>query len=80
MKITDVSVTQFEQKDIRELSFGPHNAPTGGVSILGLVTLSTDEGLQGHAFLGSVTKSSEIDAFSDPVSSLMFCLMNSTAR
>lgn len=64
MKIVDVTVTQFEQRGIRELSFGPHNAPTGGTSVLGLVTLKTDEGLEGHAFLGSITKSSELDAFS----------------
>jgi L-alanine-DL-glutamate epimerase-like enolase superfamily enzyme len=64
MKIVEVSVTQFEQRGIRALSFGPHNAPTKGRSVLGLVTLKTDEGLEGHAFLGSVTKSSELDAFS----------------
>lgn len=64
MKITDVTITQFEQRGIRELTFGPHNAPTGGTSMLGLVRVMTDEGLEGHAFLGSVTKSSELDAFS----------------
>lgn len=64
MKIVDVTVTQFEQRNIRSLSFGPHNAPTKGRSVLGLVTLHTDSGLEGHAFLGSVTKSSELDAFS----------------
>lgn len=64
MKITDVTVTQFEQRGIRNLTFGPHNAPTSGVTTLGLVTLRTDGGLEGHAFLGSVTKSSELDAVS----------------
>jgi len=64
MKIVDITVTQFEQRGIRELSFGPHNAPTCGTSTLGLVTLRTDEGLEGHAFLGSITKSSELDASS----------------
>ena len=64
MKIVDVTVTLFEQKDIRTLSFGPHNAPTKGNGVLGLVTLHTDEGLEGHAFLGSITKSAKLDAFS----------------
>ncbi|HSI39035.1 MAG TPA: enolase C-terminal domain-like protein [Xanthobacteraceae bacterium] len=64
MKITNVTVTQFTQAGIAGITFGPHNAPTAGSSTLGLVTISTDEGLEGHAFLGSVTKSSEIDAFS----------------
>jgi L-alanine-DL-glutamate epimerase-like enolase superfamily enzyme len=64
MKIIDVSVTQFSQDNIPRLNFGPHNARTLGSSILGLVKITTDEGLEGHAFLGSVTKSSEIDAFS----------------
>ena len=64
MKITDVTVTHFEQRGIRELTFGPHNAPTSGTSTLGLVTLRTDEGLEGHAFLGSVTKSVELDSLS----------------
>ncbi len=44
MKITDVTVTQFEQRGIRALTFGPHNAPTTGTSTLGLVTISTDDG------------------------------------
>jgi L-alanine-DL-glutamate epimerase-like enolase superfamily enzyme len=30
--------------------------------VLGLVTVSTDEGLEGHAFLGSVTKPSDLDS------------------
>ncbi|MDF2998895.1 MAG: Mandelate racemase/muconate lactonizing enzyme-like protein [Xanthobacteraceae bacterium] len=64
MRITDLTVTQFEQRDIRKLTFGPHNAPTAGTSTLGLVTISTDAGLEGHAFLGSITKSSELDALS----------------
>lgn len=64
MKIIGVTVTQFQQHNIRDLSFGPHNAPTTGSSTLGLVTLKTDEGLEGHAFLGSITKSSELDAVS----------------
>lgn len=64
MRIKDVTVTQFEQTGIRNLKFGPHNPSVGGSSMLGLVTLTTDEGLQGHAFLGSVTKSCELDALS----------------
>lgn len=64
MKIVDLTVTQFEQRGIRALTFGPHNAPTSGVATLGLVTISTDAGLEGHAFLGSITKSSELDALS----------------
>lgn len=64
MRIIDLTVTQFEQRGIRKLTFGPHNAATTGTSTLGLVTISTDTRLEGHAFLGSITKSSELDALS----------------
>jgi L-alanine-DL-glutamate epimerase-like enolase superfamily enzyme len=50
MKITDLSLTLFNWKSAE------WKTPTsvfGGVSKLGIVTLTTDEGLEGHAFLGS---------------------------
>lgn len=62
MKIVDVTVREFRQSGIRRLTFGPHNAPTAAEAVLGLVTVTTDEGLEGHAFLGSVTKPSDLDS------------------
>jgi L-alanine-DL-glutamate epimerase-like enolase superfamily enzyme len=64
MRIVDVTVREFRQTGIRRLTFGPHNAPTAPEALLGLVTLMTDEGLEGHAFLGSVTKPSDLDSAS----------------
>jgi len=53
MKITDVTLTLFAWKDIPATSYGRHTGRFSGASDLGLVTLRTDDGLEGHAFLGS---------------------------
>jgi L-alanine-DL-glutamate epimerase-like enolase superfamily enzyme len=64
VKITDLSVTLFDRDKVGEYQYGPHNAKTTGNACFGLVTISTDEGMEGHAFLGSATRSAELDAFS----------------
>ena len=51
MKITDVSVTMFNWKS------APWNTGTGsfgGNRLLGIVTVHTNEGIEGHAFLGEL--------------------------
>lgn len=53
MKITDVTVTLFAWDDIPSTQYGQHAARFGGKSDLGLVEIRTDQGLAGHAFLGS---------------------------
>jgi L-alanine-DL-glutamate epimerase-like enolase superfamily enzyme len=53
MKISDVTVTVFEWKDIPPTRYSGRTAHTFGSSKLGLVSIATDEGVEGHAFLGS---------------------------
>ncbi|MBV8393184.1 MAG: mandelate racemase [Alphaproteobacteria bacterium] len=60
MKITDVTLTLFAWDDIPPTQYGFH-AKFAGSSSLGLLTLSTDQGLQGHAFLGSASNPATTD-------------------
>ena len=53
MKITDVTLTLFAWDNIPATTYGRHTGKFGGQSQLGLLTLRTDEGAEGHAFLGS---------------------------
>ena len=62
MKITDLTVTMFEWNDIPKIQYGPQNVRISGAAKLGLVTVSTDEGLQGHSFLGSAMRGADLDA------------------
>ncbi|MBI2205185.1 MAG: mandelate racemase [Candidatus Rokubacteria bacterium] len=62
MKITDLTVTLFAWDDIPATSYGRHTGKFGGKSQLGLVTVSTDERVEGHAFLGSAMRSAQFDA------------------
>ena len=62
MKITDVTVTLFSWDDIPATRYGAHSGRFAGQSDLGLVTIATDEGVEGHAFLGSASKPASGDA------------------
>ncbi len=62
MKITDVTVTLFKWDDIPTTHYSSRSGPIGGQSDLGLVTISTDEGIEGHAFLGSASGPASLDA------------------
>ncbi len=62
MKITDLSVTMFKW-DIVPWRAG--NISFGGNRLLGVVTVHTDEGVDGHAFLGSSRQGA--DAFVGPL-------------
>ena len=53
MKITDVTLTLFAWDDIPATSYGAHTGKFSGGSKLGLLAIRTDQGLTGHAFLGS---------------------------
>lgn len=53
MKITDVTLTLFAWDDIPATSYGAHTGKFSGASKLGLLKIVTDQGLAGHAFLGS---------------------------
>jgi len=65
MKITDVTVTLFAWDNLPERQFGRHTGRmAGGRSELGLVRIDTDQGVQGHAFLGSSSRGANFDAAS----------------
>jgi L-alanine-DL-glutamate epimerase-like enolase superfamily enzyme len=64
MKITDVSLTLFGWSGIPATTYGRHTGRFSGTSELGLLTLRTDEGLEGHAFLGSAQRSASLDGAS----------------
>jgi L-alanine-DL-glutamate epimerase-like enolase superfamily enzyme len=53
MKITDVTLTLFAWDNIPPTSYGAHSGRFAGSSALGLLRLMTDQGIEGHAFLGS---------------------------
>jgi len=64
MKITDVTLTLFSWSGIPATTYGRHTGRFSGASELGLLTLRTDEGLDGHAFLGSAQRGATMDAAS----------------
>ena len=64
MKITDVTLTLFGWRDIPPTQYGRHTGRFGGESQLGLVTVSTDAGVEGHAFLGSAMRGAHLDGVS----------------
>ncbi|MCW5745983.1 MAG: mandelate racemase [Alphaproteobacteria bacterium] len=61
MKITDVTLTLFAWDNIPATTYGTHSGRFGGSSQLGLLRLITDQGLEGHAFLGSAMNGAHID-------------------
>jgi L-alanine-DL-glutamate epimerase-like enolase superfamily enzyme len=63
MKITDMTLRLFAWDGIPQTTYNAHDS-FGGRSELGLLTLSTDEGVEGHAFLGSATQSAAFDGAS----------------
>ena len=62
MKITDLTVTLFGWPGIPATTYGRHTGRFSGESQLGLVTVRTDDGLEGHAFLGSAMRGANLDA------------------
>ncbi len=62
MKITDLTLTLFAWTGIPPTQYGRHTGRFGGESQLGLLTLATDEGVAGHAFLGSAMRGAQLDA------------------
>jgi len=61
MKITDVTLTLFAWDDIPPTTYGAHTGRFSGKSALGLLRLVTDEGIEGHAFLGSAMNPATTD-------------------
>ena len=63
MKITDVKVTTFTWRS--EAWTTNPESKFGGDKQLGIVTISTDEGMEGHSFLGSSRQGA--DAYAGPL-------------
>ena len=61
MKITDVTLTLFAWDNIPSTTYGTHTGQFAGNSALGLLRLITDQGIEGHAFLGSAMNSATTD-------------------
>ena len=64
MKITDVTLTLFAWDDIPATSYGAHTGKFSGQSRLGLLAIGTDQGITGHAFLGSAFHPADMDGAS----------------
>jgi len=62
MKITDVTLTLFAWDDIPPTRYSANTGRFSGSSELGLLTIATDEGLEGNAFLGSAWAPASQDA------------------
>jgi L-alanine-DL-glutamate epimerase-like enolase superfamily enzyme len=60
MKITDVSLTMFTWKIPTQPATHRFSAAAGAREIA-LVTISTDEGIEGHSFLGASNRGADID-------------------
>jgi L-alanine-DL-glutamate epimerase-like enolase superfamily enzyme len=61
MKIVDVKVTLFTWADLPKVSYAPIVHMSGSVR-LGLVSVITDDGVVGYAFLGSANRSGDLEA------------------
>lgn len=62
MKITDITLTLFAWRGIPPIRYGAHAAQQSGESQLGLLAIETDQGVTGHAFLGSSTNPADTEA------------------
>ncbi len=61
MKITNVRLTLFAWDGIPPTSYGAHSGTLTLSSKLGLLAIETDQGLTGHAFLGSAAYPADMD-------------------
>jgi L-alanine-DL-glutamate epimerase-like enolase superfamily enzyme len=61
VKITDVTLTLFAWSDIPATTYGRHTGRFSGKSHLGLLAVKTDDGVEGHAFLGSAQRGAHLD-------------------
>src|SRR6266446_4523913 len=61
MKITDVTLTLFSWESIPSTIYGHHTARPTGKSDLGLLAITTDDGITGHAFLGTSSNPASLD-------------------
>ncbi len=62
MKIDDVSLTLFAWNGLPAIRYAVQSRVEAGSGVLGLLTLTTEDGLAGHAFLGSALYPADVDA------------------
>ena len=62
MKVTDVTLTMFTWKVPSGITSGSLQSPSYGTGEIAVVTISTDEGIEGHSFLGSAMRRANIEA------------------
>ncbi len=62
LTITDVTLTVFRWTGLAPVTYTRQSTPAGGEAHIGLVTISTDAGIDGYAFLGSSFRPVDIDA------------------
>ncbi len=62
MKITDVTLTLFSWEGLPPTQYASGLSNLSGKSELGLLRISTDEGIEGHSFLGSTMRPASLDA------------------
>ena len=61
MKITDVTLTLFAWEGIPATTYTRYTGTLQGASQLGLLRIVTDQGIEGHAFLGSSVYAADQD-------------------
>ena len=61
MKIVDVTLTLFNWDGVPPVTYSANITLPGGTSLLGLLALSTDSGVTGHAFLGAANRGADVD-------------------
>ena len=59
--IDDVTLDLFAWDDIPPTQYRNHTGTFAGASQLGLLTVKTRDGVEGHAFLGSANRGAQID-------------------
>jgi len=64
MKIDDITLTLFAWDGIPATQYGQHTGKFSGQSQIGLLTIRTDGGVDGHAFLGASSRGGHLDAHS----------------
>ena len=62
MRITDITLTLFFVEGVPPTGYASHLSNTSGRMELGLVTITSDEGIEGHSFLGSGMRAAGLEA------------------
>jgi L-alanine-DL-glutamate epimerase-like enolase superfamily enzyme len=61
IRIIDVTITLFRWTDLPAVTYTRNSTSADGEGQLGLVTIKTNAGIEGHAFLGSSIRSAYLD-------------------